>query len=98
MNQERMMQIIAAPCVTEKATGLSAEHNQYVFKVLLDATKPEVKAAVEHMLGAKVTGVNLLNIKGKTKRFRHTQGRRKDWKKAYVSLAEGSAINHEGMQ
>ena len=98
MSQERLMQIIVAPHVTEK-TALSAEvSNQHGFKVLSDATKTEVKAAVELMFDVKVTDVNLLNVKGKVKRFRQKEGKRSDWKKAYVSLAEGSVINYEGAQ
>lgn len=96
MNQERLMQIILAPHVTEK-TAMSAElTNDHGFKVLKDATKSEVKAAVELMFSVKVESVNLLNVKGKVKRFRSKEGKRSDWKKAYVSLAEGSEINYEG--
>lgn len=98
MSQERLMQIIVAPHVTEK-TAMAAElaHKQ-AFKVLVDATKSEVKAAVELMFDVKVDAVRLLNVKGKTKRFKNREGKRNDWKKAYVSLAEGSVINYEGVE
>ncbi|MBP5857173.1 50S ribosomal protein L23 [Marivibrio halodurans] len=92
LSTERMYDVIVAPVITEKATNVS-EHNQVVFKVAKDATKPEIKAAVEKLFDVKVTGVNTLVVKGKTKRFRGRPGRRSDWKKAVVSLAEGSSID-----
>ena len=92
LTTERMYDVIVAPVITEKAT-LAGEHNQVVFKVAKDASKPEIKAAVEKLFDVKVTGVNTLTVKGKTKRFRGRPGRRSDWKKAVVSLAEGSSID-----
>jgi large subunit ribosomal protein L23 len=92
ISRERMYQTILSPLVTEKATALS-EKNQVVFKVTLDATKPEIKAAVEGLFGVKVLAVNTLIVKGKTKRFRGREGQRSDWKKAMVRLAEGQSID-----
>jgi large subunit ribosomal protein L23 len=83
---------IIAPVITEKSTYAS-EHNKVVFKVANRATKPEIKAAVEALFNVKVTGVNTLNRKGKTKRFRGIVGRQKDYKKAVVTLAEGQSID-----
>ena len=92
ISRERMYQTILSPLVTEKATALS-ERNQVVFKVALDATKPEIKAAVEGLFGVKVLAVNTIVVKGKTKRFRGREGQRSDWKKAMVRLAEGQSID-----
>jgi large subunit ribosomal protein L23 len=89
---ERMYQVIRAPLITEKATLLS-EKNQFVFKVSEDATKPEIKAAIETLFKVKVTGVNTLITKGKTKRFKGRPGVRSDVKKAFVTLAEGQSID-----
>lgn len=92
VSRERMYDIVRAPVITEKATAVS-EHNQVVFKVQLDASKPEIKAAVEGIFNVKVTAVNTLRVKGKTKRFRGIEGRRSDVKKAIVTLAEGEQID-----
>ncbi len=92
LSHERMYEVIVAPVITEKAT-MASEHNQVVFKVTRDATKPEIKAAVERLFDVKVEGVNTLLVKGKTKRFRGRPGRRSDWKKAVVRLAEGHSID-----
>jgi large subunit ribosomal protein L23 len=92
MSEARHYDTVIAPVITEKSTMLS-EHNQVVFKVRKDATKPEIKAAVEAVFGVKVQGVNTLNVKGKTKRFRGRVGKRSDVKKAIVTLAEGSRID-----
>ena len=89
---ERMYQLIVAPVITEKATVLN-ETGQVTFKVTLDATKPEIKAAVEGLFGVNVTAVNTVVVKGKAKRFRGRPGQRSDWKKAIVSLAEGQSID-----
>jgi large subunit ribosomal protein L23 len=89
---ERMYEVIRAPLITEKATLLS-EKNQFVFKVSEDATKPEIKAAIETLFKVKVTGVNTLITKGKTKRFKGRLGTRSDVKKAFVTLAEGQSID-----
>ena len=88
----RMYEIIRRPVITEKATLLS-EFNQVSFNVPLDATKPEIKAAVEALFKVKVTAVNTLRQKGKTKRFRGRVGKRVDTKKAIVTLAEGQSID-----
>ncbi len=92
ISKERMYQTILAPLVTEKATALS-EQNQVVFRVPLEATKPEIKAAVEGLFGVTVRAVNTLVVKGKTKRFKGRPGQRSDWKKAMVKLAEGQSID-----
>ena len=83
---------ILSPVITEKATMLS-EHNKVVFRVAQDATKDEIASAVEELFKVKVIKVNTLNVKGKTKRFRGRPGRRSDYKKAIVTLAEGSKID-----
>ena len=92
MNRLAMYDVIVAPVVTEKSTRVS-EHNQVVFKVKKTATKPEIKAAVEGLFGVKVTAVNTLIQKGKTKRFKGRVGYRSDVKKAIVTLAEGQRID-----
>ena len=92
VSTERMYDLIRAPVITEKST-MASEHNQVTFKVPLDATKPEIKQAVEKLFNVKVTAVNTLRHKGKTKRFRGIPGKRPDTKKAIVSLAEGSSID-----
>lgn len=92
LSREAMYRIIRAPVVTEKATGLS-ERNQFAFRVALEASKPEIRAAVEGLFGVKVLAVNTLVSKGKTKRFRGRLGQRSDVKKAIVTLAEGQAID-----
>ena len=84
--------VILAPVITEKSSAVS-EVNQVIFKVRLDATKPQIKAAVEKLFGVKVVAVNTLTRKGKTKRFRGIEGRQKDTKKAVVKLAEGEKID-----
>lgn len=92
VSQERMYDIIRAPVITEKST-MGSQYNQVTFRVPLDATKPEIKAAVEGLFKVKVTAVNTLIQKGKTKRFRGIVGKRSDVKKAIVTLAEGSSID-----
>ncbi|MBP2302288.1 50S ribosomal protein L23 [Azospirillum picis] len=92
VSQERMYDLILAPVITEKST-LVSEHNQVTFRVPLTASKPEIKAAVEGLFNVKVTAVNTLISKGKTKRFRGIIGRRSDFKKAVVTLAEGNKID-----
>jgi large subunit ribosomal protein L23 len=84
--------VILSPVITEKATAVS-EANQVVFKVRRDATKPEIKAAVEQLFGVKVLAVNTLTRKGKTKTFRGVKGKQQDVKKAIVRLAEGDRID-----
>jgi len=87
--KERLMQVLLAPLVSEKSTFIGEKHNQYVFHVAADATKPEIKAAVELMFKTKVKSVQVTNVKGKDKRFGRFEGRRRNWKKAYVSLLPG---------
>ncbi|MCK7576935.1 MAG: 50S ribosomal protein L23 [Chromatiales bacterium] len=93
MNQERLLKILLARTSPRRANRLAEQHNQVVFKVARDATKPEIKGAVELLFNVKVTGVTVLNVKGKRKRFGAIQGRRSDWKKAYVSLGAGHEID-----
>lgn len=92
MSKEAMFQVVRSPIITEKATQLS-DRNQVAFRVAIDATKSEIKAAVEGLFNVKVLGVNTLVQKGKTKRFRGRPGVRSDVKKAYVQLAEGQSID-----
>ncbi len=92
MTTEKMYDTILSPVITEKSTLLS-EHNQVTFRVRLEATKPEIRAAVENLFKVKVRKVNTIRVKGKTKRFRGQLGRRSDWKKAVVTLAEGHSID-----
>ena len=92
MSREAMYETIRSPVITEKATMLS-ERGQFVFRVAIDATKPEIKASVEALFGVTVLAVNTLVQKGKTKRFRGRPGVRSDVKKAYVQLAEGQSID-----
>ncbi len=98
MNAERLTKILLAPLVSEKSTRLADNHRQFAFKVLRDATKPEIRAAVEKMFDVTVTNVQVANQRGKVKRFGQTLGRRSDWKKAYVTLAEGSDIDFMGAE
>lgn len=93
MNPSRLMQVILAPQVSEKSTFIADKHEQVSFRVAPDATKPEIKAAVELMFKVEVDAVRVLNVKGKAKRFGKMQGRRKNWKKAYVALKPGQEIN-----
>jgi len=93
MNQERLMQVLLAPQISEKATYVADKHEQVVFRVATDATKPEIKAAVELLFKVEVEGVQVANVKGKAKRFKGATGRRKGWKKAFVSLKPGQEIN-----
>jgi large subunit ribosomal protein L23 len=93
MNQERLMQVLVAPIVSEKSTMLADKNNQVAFRVLQDATKPEIKAAVELMFKVEVESVQVLNQKGKQKRFGRHTGRRRNVRKAYVCLKAGQEIN-----
>ena len=92
MNREEMYDLILGPVITEKSTQ-ATEHNQVTFKVRQDATKPQVKEAVEGLFGVKVKAVNTLNQRGKVKRFRGRLGKRSDVKKAIVTLEEGHSID-----
>ena len=96
MNQERIMKVLVAPIVSEKSTRLADENRQFAFKVVPDASKPEVRKAVELMFDVKVKAVQMANVRGKVKRFGQKMGKRSDWKKAYVTLAEGHDINFMG--
>ena len=91
--QERLMTVLLAPIVSEKATMVADKHDQAVFRVAQDATKPEVKAAVELMFKVQVDSVQISNVRGKEKRFGRFVGRRRHWKKAYVCLKAGQEIN-----
>ncbi|KKL70132.1 hypothetical protein LCGC14_2108000, partial [marine sediment metagenome] len=90
IREERLLKVILAPHISEKSTIAAEENNTIVFKVVNDATKAEIKVAVEKLFEVEVTGVRTLNVKGKTKRTGARFGRRSDWKKAYVTLKEGS--------
>ena len=89
MNQEQLMTVLLEPRVTEKTTLLADANKQFTFKVRTDASKQDVRAAVEKMFEVEVESVQLLNVKGKQKRFGQRQGKRSDWKKAYVKLKPG---------
>lgn len=93
ISQERLLQVLLAPQISEKATYVADKNEQVVFRVVSDATKPEVKAAVELLFKVGVKSVQVLNVKGKAKRTGKTAGRRKDWKKAFVCLKPGQEIN-----
>ncbi len=93
MNEARLFEVIRAPHISEKGTRVAEKHRQIVFKVALDASKDEIKAAVEHAFSVKVQAVRTLRVKGKPKR----QGHRKDWKKSYVTLAPGHDIDFTGV-
>jgi large subunit ribosomal protein L23 len=92
-SQERLMNILQAPQISEKATYVADKYSQVIFRVDSSATKPEIKAAVELMFKVDVESVQVALVKGKQKRFGKFMGRRKNWKKAYVSLAPGQKIN-----
>jgi|TARA_B110000914_G_scaffold64597_1_gene56386 large subunit ribosomal protein L23 len=95
-SQDRLMQVLLKPQVSEKATFIVEKNNQIIFRVVQDATKPEIRAAVELMWKSQkieVTGVQVSNVKGKEKRFGRFMGRRTNWKKAYVSIKSGQEIN-----
>ena len=92
MSKERMYEVLRGPVITEKAT-LASEHNQVVFRVAIDASKPEIKSAVEELFKVKVKAVNTLRTQGKIKRFRGVIGRRPEVKKAVVTLEEGHSID-----
>ncbi|MGO9444780.1 MAG: 50S ribosomal protein L23 [Thiobacillaceae bacterium] len=92
-NIERLLKVILAPVVSEKSTRVADKFNQVVFRVLSDATKQEISAAVEHLFKVEVTGVQVANVKGKIKRSGRIMGRRQDWKKAYVSIKPGQELD-----
>ena len=92
MNQERLFKVLLGPHITEKAASATGSATQVAFKVATDASKLEVKKAVEKLFEVKVEGVRVINVKGKTRRTRTGIGKRSDWKKAYVRLAAGQSI------
>ena len=93
MNDAKLYSIIRAPRISEKTARLQEVSNQYVFEVSTEATKTDIKAAVEKIFGVNVRAVNVVNVKGKSKAFKFRTGRRSDWRKAYVTLAEGQSID-----
>ena len=95
MKREQLMSVLIAPHVTEKTSLAMQNHNQYTFRVRRDATKTDIRKAVELMFDVKVAGVQVVNEPGKERRFGRTAGRTQDWKKAYVSLAAGQTIDYE---
>jgi len=95
-SEGRLAQVLLAPVISEKATLVGEKHNQVLFKVLRDATKPEIKAAVELLFKVDVESVAVVNVKGKTKRFGRSIGRRDHVKKAYVSIKAGQELNFSG--
>ena len=95
MKREQLMSVLIAPHVTEKTSLAMQNHNQYTFRVRRDATKTDIRKAVELMFDVKVSGVQVVNEPGKERRFGRTAGRTQDWKKAYVSLAAGQTIDYE---
>jgi large subunit ribosomal protein L23 len=98
MNTEQLYHVILAPHVSEKGTRVAEKNHQMVFRVRRDASKPEIKAAVEKMFSVEVEAVTVTNVKGKTKGVGRTPGRRQDWKKAYVKLKPGQDINFAGVE
>ena len=98
MNEARLMRVLLAPYVSEKSATIADKNNQVVFRVIKDAAKQEIKNAVELLFDVKVQSVTVANIKGKTKRFGVTRGRRSDWKKAYVALENGYEIDFLGSE
>lgn len=95
-NKERLMTVLVGPHVSEKATDLAERHNQIVFKVRRDSTKSEIRKAVQLLFDVTVTDVQVVNCRGKIKRFGQDWGQRAAWKKAYVRLAEGQNIDFMG--
>lgn len=96
LNAEKLMTVLVGPHLSEKSSRIAEQLKQFVFKVRRDAGKDEIKRAVELMFDVKVTAVQVVNVMGKAKRFGRSPGRRQDWKKAYVTLAEGQDIDFLG--
>jgi large subunit ribosomal protein L23 len=94
MNQERLLQILLSPHMSEKASIAAEKRREYVFEVASNATKSEIKGAVENLFQTKVEAVRVMNVKTKPRRFGKVQGRSKAWKKAYVTLQAGQEINY----
>jgi large subunit ribosomal protein L23 len=95
VNREQLMSVLIAPHVTEKTSLAMQNHNQYTFRVRRDASKADIRKAIELMFDVKVAGVQVVNEPGKARRFGRSSGRTQDWKKAYVSLAAGQTIDYE---
>ena len=95
MNREQLMSVLIAPHVTEKTSLAMQNHNQYTFRVRRDASKTDIRKAIELMFDVKVAGLQVVNEPGKVRRFGRTVGRTQDWKKAYVSLSPGQTIDYE---
>jgi large subunit ribosomal protein L23 len=93
MNNERIMKVLLSPLVSEKSSVIADANQQYTFRVATDATKREIAKAVEKLFEVQVDSVQVVNVKGKRKRFGQVQGKRSDWKKAYVRLKPGSEID-----
>ncbi len=93
IKEERLLQVILAPIISEKATMLAEKREQIIFSVATNATKPEIKAAIELLFKVEVKAVQVANVKGKSKRFGRFMGKRSDWKKAYVALKSGQELN-----
>ena len=93
VSQERLLQVLLAPVVSEKSTYVADKHEQVIFRVASNASKPEIKAAVELLFKVQVDSVQVMNVKGKVKRFGRSLGRRRNWKKAYICLKPGQEIN-----
>ncbi len=93
ISQERVLKVVLAPHISEKSSAGSEAKRQYTFKVAIDATKPEVRQAVSQLFNVKVDSVRMIKMKGKSTRFGRTQGKRSDWKKAMITLCEGSEID-----
>ncbi|MBK1645134.1 50S ribosomal protein L23 [Thiocapsa imhoffii] len=96
MNEERLMKVLLAPLISEKTSRAAAQAGQYGFRVATDANKHEIASAVELLFNVKVSGVQVLNVKGKKKRHGQRLGKRNDWRKAYVRLADGQDIDFGG--
>lgn len=98
MNQERLLQVILSPHISEKSTIALEKRNEYVFEVANNATKPEVKDAIEHLFNAKVKSVRIVNVRPKKKLFRGFEGKRQGWKKAYITLQADQKLDIVGAQ
>jgi large subunit ribosomal protein L23 len=98
MNKQRLYKVLLAPRVTEKTSFVGDESNQYVFQVASDATKAEIRAAVEQLFEVNVESVRTVNVKGKSKSFKLRPGKRNDWKKAYVRVQEGQTLDFLGSE
>ena len=98
MNEERLMQILRGPRISEKSTRMGDVHRQVVFEVAKDAKKPEIKRAVEHLFKVEVHQVQVMNVKGKRKSFGRIRGKRPAWRKAYVTLKPGHDIDFMGAE